>query len=81
MNIFAYTDTEERLPDYISINEKDGQCVISIRGNKGEDQAEMVLPMSQITPLGNALATYKMNKKSSPEEREAHQRATDKAMR
>ena len=79
-NVFAFTAAEERMPDYISINERNGECVITVRGNGGADVAEMVLPLSQMTPLGNALAEYKLWKKSSPEERAAHKRATDKAM-
>lgn len=54
-NIFAYTAPGADWPDYLSINRKDEIIVVTVRGNRGGDLAEMTLPYDQLDSLIRAL--------------------------
>jgi hypothetical protein len=60
-NIFAYTAPGSDFPDYISINRKDERIVITVRGGRGGDLAEMVLPQEEIDRLIYALRGARIN--------------------
>lgn len=54
-NIFAYTAPGSDFPDYLSINRKDEQIVVTVRGRRGGDLAEMTLPENELDALIYAL--------------------------
>ena len=54
-NIFAYTAPGSDFPDYLSINRRDERIVVTVRGNRGGDLAEMILPQEELDKLIYAL--------------------------
>lgn len=60
-NIFAYTEPGTTYPDYLSINRRDGEIFISVRGNQGGDLAEMKLPQEELDKLIYALRGARIN--------------------
>lgn len=54
-NIFAYTAPGSDFPDYLSINRKDERVVVTVRGGRGGDLAEMTLPQEELDKLIYAL--------------------------
>lgn len=60
-NIFAYTAPGSDFPDYLSINRKDEKIVVTVRGNRGGDLAEMILPQDEVDALIYALRGARIN--------------------
>lgn len=60
-NIFAYTAPGSDYPDYLSINRKDERIVVTVRGNRGGDLAEMALPQEELDKLIYALRGARIN--------------------
>jgi hypothetical protein len=59
--IFAYTAPGADFPDYLSINRKDEKIVVTVRGGRGGDIAEMVLPQDELDKLIYALRGARIN--------------------
>jgi hypothetical protein len=62
-NIFAYTAPGADFPEFISINRKDGQIVVTVRsqGAGGNKMAEMTLPQEHLDELIYSLRGARIN--------------------
>lgn len=54
-NIFAYTPPGAALPPYISVNERNGEIVVTVRSQGAESPSEIKLPRDQAKELYRAL--------------------------
>lgn len=60
-NIFSYTAPGSDFPDYLSINRRDEQIVVTVRGGRGGDLAEMILPQEELDIMIYALRGARIN--------------------
>lgn len=64
-NIFAYTAPGSEYPEYVSLNEREGSVVLTLRGPKNArghvgETVDVTLPPLELWALEDAIAAWKM---------------------